>query len=117
MVASPSITYCTDSPARMMAVMREKTMVIFSFIQPSARTVRLRITPVATITASSAAQREEQHDGGAFQRVARFAGTVLMLRHGKEDRRVADRFDNDEIDDECGDEGSNHPPVIRSPGV
>ena len=50
-----SMTYCIDSPARMMAVMRENTMVIFLFIHPSARTVRLRMTPVATIIASNAA--------------------------------------------------------------
>ena len=55
MVASPSMTYCTESPARMMAVMRENTMVIFSFSQPLAGTVRHRMIPVATITTSSAA--------------------------------------------------------------
>ena len=51
--ASPSMAYCTDSPARIMAVMREKTMVIFSFIQALSSTVRLRMAPVAAITAST----------------------------------------------------------------
>ena len=55
MAASPSMTYCTDSPERTMAVIRENTMVIYSFSQPSAITVRHRMMPVATITASSAA--------------------------------------------------------------
>ena len=50
MAVSPSITYCTDWPARMIAVMREETMVIFSFNQPYATTVRHRKMPVATIT-------------------------------------------------------------------
>ena len=58
------------------------------------------------------AQREEQHDGGgdgsALKRRAKLAGAVLRLGHGKEDRRVADRVDHDEIDDEGGDEALEH---------
>ena len=54
MAVSPSITYCTDRPARMIAVMRENTMVIFSFSQPSAATVSHGMMLVATITDSSA---------------------------------------------------------------
>ena len=54
MAVSPSFTYCTNSPAKMMAVMREKTMVILSFSQPYVRTVRYKIVPVVTIIAGSA---------------------------------------------------------------
>lgn len=46
--------FCTDRLARMMAVIREKTMLIFSFSQPSATTGRHRMIPV---TASNAAYR------------------------------------------------------------
>ena len=53
MAFSPSMTYCTDRPARMIAVILENTMVIFSFSQPSATTVRHRMMPVATITANN----------------------------------------------------------------
>jgi hypothetical protein len=44
---------------------------------------------------------------------AQLSVTVLMMRHSMEDRRVADRVDDDKIHDECGDEGLNHPPVVR----
>ena len=55
MAASPSITYCTGSPARIMAVVRENIIVIRSFGQPSATTVSQRIAALATITVRSAA--------------------------------------------------------------
>ena len=62
------------------------------------------------------AQREEQHDGGgdggALERGAQLAGAVLRFGHGKEDRRVADRVDHDEIDDEGGDKALEHASVI-----
>ena len=45
------MTYCTESPARMMAVILENTIVTLSFNQLSAMTVMQRIRPVATITA------------------------------------------------------------------
>ena len=51
--------------------------------------------------------------GGAFQNGAKLAGAVLMLRYGKEDRRVADRVDYNEMDDKCRDEGFDIPRVIR----
>ena len=47
---------------------------------------------------------------------AKLAGTVVMLGYGKKDRRVADRVDHDEIDGERGDEGFDHPFVIRRQG-
>jgi hypothetical protein len=47
----PSITYCTESAARMMAVILENTIVTLSFSQLSAITVMQRIKSVATITA------------------------------------------------------------------
>ena len=47
----PSMTYCTESPARMMAVTIENTIVTLSFSQLFAMTVMQRIKPVATITA------------------------------------------------------------------
>ena len=46
-----SMIYCTESPARMMAVILENTIVTLSFRQLSAMTVMQRIKPVATITA------------------------------------------------------------------
>ena len=59
-----------------------------------------------------AAQGEEQHDGGgdggALERGAQLSGAVLRLGHGKEDRRVADRVDHHEIDDEGCDETLEH---------
>ena len=55
MAASPSTTYCNERPARMIAVMRENTTVIFSLSHPSAATAGYRLMPVANITASSAA--------------------------------------------------------------
>ena len=51
---SPSMTYLTESPVRLMAVIRENTMTIFSFSQPSAATVSHGMMLVATITDSSA---------------------------------------------------------------
>ena len=47
----PSIKYCTESPARMMTVILENTIVTLCFSQLSAMTVMQRIRPVATITA------------------------------------------------------------------
>ena len=44
----PSTTYCTESPARMMDVILENTIVTLSFSQLSAKTVMQRIKPVAT---------------------------------------------------------------------
>ena len=55
MVVSPSMTYCTDRPALMMAVIRENTMVTRSSSYRSATTVTVRIRPVSAITASRAA--------------------------------------------------------------
>ena len=52
-------------------------------------------------------RKEEQDgggDGGAFYRGPQFARTALRLGHGEENRRVADRVDDDEINDERGDE-------------
>ena len=66
------------------------------------------------------AQREEQHDGGgdggALERGAQLAGAVLRLGHGKKDRRVADRVDHDEIDDEGGDKALEHALSYRAGG-
>ena len=52
--SKPSSTYCTDSPARIIAVIREKTIVTFSLSQLSAITVRHRIRPVEAMTANKA---------------------------------------------------------------
>ena len=46
-----SMTYCTESPARMIAVILENIIVTLSFSQLSAMTVMQMIKPVATITA------------------------------------------------------------------
>lgn len=58
------------------------------------------------------ARGKEQHDGGgdggALERGAEFLCAVLTLGHGKEDRRVADRVDHHEIDDEGCNETLEH---------
>ena len=49
---NPSITYCTHRPARMIAVMREDTMVTFLLNQSSATTVSHSMMPLAILKAA-----------------------------------------------------------------
>ena len=39
-LVNPQTTYCTDSPARVIVLMREHAMMIFSFNQPSRNTIQ-----------------------------------------------------------------------------
>ena len=82
---------------------------------------KARLADLELAEDAGAAEREEQHDdsryGAAPMRRTQLAGTVLMLRHGKEDRRVAGRVDNDKIDDERCNKGLDHVEVIRRRSV
>ena len=54
---SQSMAYCTDKPARMIVVLCEKTMVFFTFSQPSAITNRCRMMQAATLKDASVIRR------------------------------------------------------------
>ena len=79
--------------------------------------ISLTILKAATVILRQArvyglAQLEEQHDSGAVERGTQSAGAVSRFDYGKEDRRIVNRVDYEETDDEGSDKALESASVI-----